>query len=62
MHPVESSFWMAPTRQQIGKKTMLSKFADMTSSSNFFDIAAFLLSSLDTIPRYMPISWLIREL
>ena len=32
------------------KKTMTSQFADMTSSSNFFDIAMFHLSSLVTGP------------
>ena len=31
----------------------MSKFDDMTSSSNFFDVAMFLLSSLVTGPSFM---------
>ena len=42
--------------------TMTSKFADMTSSSNCFDIFMFLLSSLVTGPSFMSISSLVLEL
>ena len=41
---------------------MTSKFANMTSSWNFLDVAVFLLSSLVTGPSFMPISWLVVEL
>ena len=40
---------------------MTSQFADITSSPNFFDIAVFLFSSLDTGLRFMSISWLVLE-
>ena len=40
---------------------MASPFANMTSSSNFFDIVVFLLSSLVTGPSFMSIS-LVPEL
>ena len=42
--------------------TMTSKFADMTSSSNCFDIFMFFLSSLVTGPSFMSISSLVLEL
>ena len=42
--------------------TMTSQFADMTSSSNFFDVTLFLLSSLVTGPGFMSISSLVLEL
>ena len=42
----ESCFQMAANWPEIGKKTMASQFADMTSLSTFFDVAVFLLSSL----------------
>ena len=38
MHP-ESVFQIAPNWPYIGKTTMTSQFADMTSSSIFFDVA-----------------------
>ena len=41
---------------------MKSQFADITSSSNFFDVVLFLLSSLVTGPSFMSISSLILEL
>ena len=46
----------------IRKKTMTSQFPDMTSSSNFFDVAVFLLSSLVTGPSFMSITGLVLEL
>ena len=52
----ESGFQMASDWPHIGKKTMTSKFVDMTSSSNFFDIAFFLLLSVITGPNSMSIS------
>ena len=41
---------------------MTSQFADMTSPSNFIDIALFLLSSLVTTPSFMATSSLVLEL
>ena len=46
----------------IQKKTMTSQFPDMTSSSDFFDVAVFLLSSLVTGPSFMSITGLVLEL
>ena len=45
----------------IRKKTMTSQFPNMTSSSNFFDVAVFLLSSLVTGPSFMT-KFLVLEL
>ena len=39
--------------------TMASQFSDMTSSSSFFDVPLFLLSSLVTGPSLMSISSLV---
>ena len=61
MHP-ESDFQIAPNWPEIGKMTMTPQFSDMTSSSNSFDVALFLLSSLVTGPSFMSISSLVREL
>ena len=44
------------------KKTITSQFADRTSSSTFFYVAVFLLSSLVTGPSFMSISCLVLEL
>ena len=44
------------------KKTLFPQFADLKSSSIFFDVAVFLLSSLVTAPSFMTISWLALEL
>ena len=41
---------------------MTSQFSDMTSSSIFFDVVLFLLSSLVTGPSFMSISSLVLEL
>ena len=41
---------------------MTSQFSDMTSTSNFFDVVLFLLSSLVTGPSFMSISSLVLEL
>ena len=48
---------MAANRPYIGKETMTSQFADMTSTSNFFDVALFLLPSLVTGPSFMSRSY-----
>ena len=42
--------------------TMTSQFADMTSSSDFFDVDPFLLSILVTGPSFMSISLLVLDL
>ena len=42
--------------------TVTSQFSDMTSTSNFFDAALFLLPSLVTDPSFMSISSLVLEL
>ena len=47
---------------EIEKKTVMSQFANMTSSSTLFDIVVFLLSSLVTVPGFVPMPWLILEL
>ena len=44
------------------KKTLTSPFPNMTSSSFFFDVALFLLSSVVTGPSFMSVSWLVLEL
>ena len=55
----ESGFRIAPKWRKIGKLTMRSQFANMTSSSNSFDVFWFLLSSLFTGPTLMSISSLV---
>ena len=52
----------APNWPKIRKMTMRSKCSDMTSTSTFFDVALFLLSSLVTGPSFMSISSLVLEL
>ena len=42
--------------------TMKSQFSYMTSSSNFFDVVLFLLSSVVPGPSFMSISSLVQEL
>ena len=61
MHP-ESGFRIAPNRPEIGKRAITSQFVDKVSSSKFFDIVLFLLSSLVTGPSFMSISSLFLEL
>ena len=51
----ESGFWIAPDQPQIGKMTITSQYADMTSSSNIFDVVLFLLANLITGPYFMSI-------
>ena len=58
----ESSLQTAPNWPKIRKMTMTSQFSDMMSSSNFFDVVLFLLSSLVTGPSFMSISSLVLEL
>ena len=57
----ESGFWIALNWPLIEKMTMTSQFADTTSSSIFFDVVLFLLSSLVTGPSFMSISSLVLE-
>ena len=59
---LESGLRTAPNWPKIQKMTMTSQFSDMTSSSNFFDVVLFLLSSLVTGPSFMSISSLVLEL
>ena len=47
---------------KIRKKTMTSQFADMKSTSNFFDVVLFIMSSLVTGPSFMSMSSLVLEL
>ena len=58
----ESGLRIAPNWPKIRKMTMTSQFSNMTSSSNFFDVVLFLLSSLVTGPSFMSISSLVLEL
>ena len=58
----ESGLRTAPNWPKIRKMTMTSQFSDMTSTSNFFDVVLFLLSSLVTGPSFMSISLLVLEL
>ena len=58
----ESGLQTAPNWPKIRKMTMTSQFSDMTSTSNFFDVVLFLLSSLVTGPSFMSISSLVLEL
>ena len=51
MHP-ESSFRISPNYPEIEKITMMSQFAGMTPSSNFFEVVLFLLPSLVTGPSF----------
>ena len=60
MHP-ESCFQIAPNWQKIWKMTMTSQFANMASSSHFFDVVLFFLSSLVTGPSFISISSLVLE-
>ena len=59
---LEYGLWTAPNWSKIWKMTMKSKFPDMTSTSNFFDIVLFLLSSLVTGPSFVSTSSLVLEL
>ena len=55
----ESGLRTAPNWQKIQKVAMTSQFSDMTSTSDFFDVVLFLLSSLVTGPSFMSISLLV---
>ena len=59
---LESGFRIAPNFQKIEEMTMASQFGEMTSSSNFFVVICFGLSSLVTGPRFMLILSLVLEL
>ena len=52
----------APNWPEIKKMTMTSQFSNMVSTSNFFDVVLFLLSSLITGPSFMSISSRVLEL
>ena len=58
----KSSLRTAPNWPKIRKMPMSPQFSDMTSTSNFFDVVLFLLSSLVTGPSFMSISSLVLEL
>ena len=58
----ESGLRTAPNWPKIRKMTMTSQFSDMTSTSIFFDVVLFLLSSLVTGPNFMSISSPVLEL
>ena len=58
----ESSLRTAPNWPKIRKMTMTSQFSDITSASNRFDVALFLLSILVTGPSFMSTSSLVLEL
>ena len=58
----ESGLWSVPNWPKIWKMTMTSQLSDTTSTSNFFDVVLFPLSSLVTGPSFMSISSLFLEL
>ena len=58
----ESGLQIAPNWPKIRKMPMTSQFSDMTSTSHFFDVVLFLLSSLVTSPSFMSILSLVLEL
>ena len=57
-----SALQVAPNSSQIGKIIMTSQFLNMMSSSDFFDVVLFRLSSLAASPSFMTISLLALEL
>ena len=56
------AFGLLQIDQKLKKIAETSQFFDMTLSSNFSDVALFVLSSLDTDPSFMSISSLVLEL
>ena len=58
---LESGPRTAPNWPEIQTMTMMSQFSDMTSTSNFFDVALLLLSSLVTDRGFMSVSSLALE-
>ena len=58
----ESGLRTAPNWPKIRKMTMTLQFPDMTSSSSFFHVVLFFISSLITGPSFMTISSLVLEL
>ena len=58
----ESGLRTAPNWPEIRKMTMTSQFSETTSTSNFFDVVLFLLSSLVTGLSFMSVSSLVLEL
>ena len=58
----ECGFRIAPNCAKFGRMTMTSQFADMASSSSFFEVAMFFLYSLITGPSSMSVSSLVLEL
>ena len=61
MYP-ESSLQIVPNWPYIEKTAVTSQFAQMTSSSIFFDVILFLLSCLVNGTGFMLISTLVLEL
>ena len=58
----ESGLQTAPNWPKIPKVTMTSQIIDMMSTSHFFDVVLFSLSSLVTGPSFISISSLVLEL
>ena len=58
----ESGLRTAPKMAKIQRMTMTSKFSNMTSTSNFFEVVLFFLSSLVTGLSFMSILSLVLEL
>ena len=58
----ESGLRTAPNWQKIRKMTITLQFSDMTSTSIFFDLVLFLLSSSVTGPSFISISSMVLEL
>ena len=56
------AFGLLQIDQKLKKIAETSQFVDMTLSSNFSDVALFVLSSLVTYPSFMSISSLVLEL
>ena len=59
---LESGLRTAPNWPKIWKMTMMPQFPEMMSTSNFFDIILFLLSSLVTGRSFVSISSPVLEL
>ena len=58
----ESGLQTAPNWPEIWKMTMTSQFSGMTSTSIFFEVVLFFLSSFVTGPSFMSVSSLVLEL
>ena len=58
----KSGFRVAPNWSYIKKMIIALQFASIKSSSNFFEVAVFLLSGVLIFPIFMSISLLALEL